>query len=298
MTESRLHADAITVGYDKSVIIENLTVAVPDGKFTVIVGPNACGKSTLLRALSRLLKPSLGAVLLDGKLISSYPAKEVARRLGLLPQTSIAPDGISVADLVARGRYPHQKLIRQWSTADEAAVVQAMDATGVTSLSARPVDELSGGQQQRVWVAMVLAQQTPLLLLDEPTTFLDIAHQIELLDLLATLPRENGNTLVAVLHDLNHACRYADHIIAMRDGAVVTQGPPAEIVTAELVESVFGLPCRIIDDPESHTPLVIPKVVGRRLGKAQFTIEGERPPSQPEGSRKSYVEICIEDEDE
>ena len=298
MTESRLHADAITVGYDKSVIIENLTVAIPDGKFTVIVGPNACGKSTLLRALSRLLKPSLGAVLLDGKLISSYPAKEVARRLGLLPQTSIAPDGISVADLVARGRYPHQKLIRQWSTADEAAVVQAMDATGVTSLSARPVDELSGGQQQRVWVAMVLAQQTPLLLLDEPTTFLDIAHQIELLDLLATLPRENGNTLVAVLHDLNHACRYADHIIAMKDGAVVTEGAPAEVVTAELVESVFGLPCRIIDDPESHTPLVIPKVVGRRLGKAQFTIEGERPPSQPEGSRKSYVEICIEDEDE
>ncbi|OZC51467.1 MULTISPECIES: ABC transporter ATP-binding protein [Nocardiaceae] len=266
MTESRLHADAITVGYDKSVIIENLTVAIPDGKFTVIVGPNACGKSTLLRALSRLLKPSHGAVLLDGKAISSYPAKEVARRLGLLPQTSIAPDGISVADLVARGRYPHQKLIRQWSTADEAAVVQAMDATGVTSLSARQVDELSGGQQQRVWVAMVLAQQTPLLLLDEPTTFLDIAHQIELLDLLATLPRENGNTLVAVLHDLNHACRYADHMIAMKDGAVVTEGPPAEIVTAELVESVFGLPCRIIDDPESHTPLVIPRVRTTTMG--------------------------------
>ncbi|MCZ4517676.1 ABC transporter ATP-binding protein [Rhodococcus ruber] len=263
MSERRLHADTITVGYDKSVIIENVTVAIPDGKFTVIVGPNACGKSTLLRALSRLLKPSRGAVLLDGKEISSYPAKEVARRLGLLPQTSIAPDGISVADLVARGRYPHQKLIRQWSTADEASVVQAMDATGVTSLSARQVDELSGGQQQRVWVAMVLAQQTPLLLLDEPTTFLDIAHQIELLDLLATLPRENGNTLVAVLHDLNHACRYADHIIAMKDGAVVTEGSPAEIVTAELVESVFGLPCLIIDDPESHTPLVIPRVVPR-----------------------------------
>lgn len=275
MNEPRLHADTITVGYDKSVIIENLTVAIPDGKFTVIVGPNACGKSTLLRTLSRLLKPSRGAVLLDGEAISSYPAKEVARRLGLLPQTSIAPDGISVADLVARGRYPHQKLIRQWSTADEAAVALAMDATGVTSLSARQVDELSGGQQQRVWVAMVLAQQTPLLLLDEPTTFLDIAHQIELLDLLATLPRENGNTLVAVLHDLNHACRYADHIIAMKDGAVVTQGPPAEIVTAELVESVFGLACRIIDDPESHTPLMIPKVGGSKLGKAQFRVGGE-----------------------
>ncbi|MBY4384391.1 ABC transporter ATP-binding protein [Rhodococcus fascians] len=267
-TRPRLYADGITVGYDKRIISETLTVEIPDGKFTVIVGPNACGKSTLLRALSRLLKPTGGAVLLDGKSISSYPAKEVARRLGLLPQTSIAPDGISVADLVARGRYPHQKLIRQWSVADEAAVVEAMTATGVTSLSARPVDELSGGQRQRVWVAMVLAQQTPLLLLDEPTTFLDIAHQIELLDLLATLNRDNGNTLVAVLHDLNHACRYADHIIAMKDGAVVTEGPPAEIVTADLVEAVFGLPCRIIDDPESHTPLVIPKVAAGRLGKA------------------------------
>ncbi|MBY4275142.1 ABC transporter ATP-binding protein [Rhodococcus fascians] len=262
-TRPRLYADGITVGYDKRIISEKLTVEIPDGKFTVIVGPNACGKSTLLRALSRLLKPTGGTVLLDGKSISSYPAKEVARRLGLLPQTSIAPDGISVADLVARGRYPHQKLIRQWSVADEAAVVEAMTATGVTSLSARPVDELSGGQRQRVWVAMVLAQQTPLLLLDEPTTFLDIAHQIELLDLLATLNRDNGNTLVAVLHDLNHACRYADHIIAMKDGAVVTQGSPSHIVTAELVESVFGLPCRIIDDPESHTPLVIPRVVPR-----------------------------------
>ncbi|KZE98094.1 iron-dicitrate transporter ATP-binding subunit [Rhodococcus sp. EPR-147] len=268
VTKPRLHTDDITVGYDKRVVSENLTVEIPDGKFTVIVGPNACGKSTLLRALSRLLKPSRGTVLLDGKAISSYPAKEVARRLGLLPQTSIAPDGISVADLVARGRYPHQKLIRQWSTADEAAVIEAMNSTGVTSLSARPVDELSGGQQQRVWVAMVLAQQTPLLLLDEPTTFLDIAHQIELLDLLATLNRENGRTLVAVLHDLNHACRYADHIIAMKDGAVVTEGAPADVVTAELVEAVFGLPCRIIDDPESHTPLVIPKAAGRRLGKA------------------------------
>lgn len=262
-TRPRLYAHGITVGYDKRIISEKLTVEIPDGKFTVIVGPNACGKSTLLRALSRLLKPTGGTVLLDGKSISSYPAKEVARRLGLLPQTSIAPDGISVADLVARGRYPHQKLIRQWSVADEAAVVEAMTATGVTSLSARPVDELSGGQRQRVWVAMVLAQQTPLLLLDEPTTFLDIAHQIELLDLLATLNRDNGNTLVAVLHDLNHACRYADHIIAMKDGAVVTQGSPSHIVTAELVESVFGLPCRIIDDPESHTPLVIPRVVPR-----------------------------------
>ncbi|MFG1791123.1 ABC transporter ATP-binding protein [Nocardia sp. NPDC049149] len=268
---SRLSANDITIGYDKRVISADLTVAIPDGAFTVIVGPNACGKSTLLRALSRLLAPTAGQVLLDGKAISSYPAKEVARRLGLLPQTSVAPEGISVADLVARGRYPHQKLIRQWSTADEAAVVAAMAATGVTELSARLVDELSGGQRQRVWVAMVLAQQTPLMLLDEPTTFLDIAHQIELLELFADLNRDHGHTLVAVLHDLNHACRYADHLIAMKDGAVVAEGAPAQVITAELVESVFGLRCRIIDDPESNTPLVIPRVRERERQRVSET---------------------------
>ncbi|WP_207836816.1 ABC transporter ATP-binding protein [Williamsia soli] len=257
---SRLKADRVTIGYDKRVISESLSVDIPDGAFTVIVGPNACGKSTLLRALSRLLAPSSGSVLLDGKAISSYPAKEVARRLGLLPQSSIAPDGIRVADLVARGRYPHQKLIRQWSKDDEAAVVEAMVSTGVTELSGRLVDELSGGQRQRVWVAMVLAQQTPLMLLDEPTTFLDIAYQIDLLELCSELNKTKGRTLVAVLHDLNHACRYADHIIAMKDGAIVAEGRPADIITADLVHDVFGLPCRIIDDPESHTPLVIPLV--------------------------------------
>ncbi|MFJ4767921.1 ABC transporter ATP-binding protein [Streptomyces uncialis] len=254
----RLRAEGLTLAYDARTISENLTVRIPDGSFTVIIGPNACGKSTLLRALSRLLKPTAGLVRLDGRAISSYPAKEVARRMGLLPQTSLAPDGITVADLVARGRHPHQKLLRQWSEADEQAVLDAMDSTGVTDLSARLVDELSGGQRQRVWVAMVLAQQTPLLLLDEPTTFLDIAHQIELLELCRDLNRRDGHTLVAVLHDLNHACRYADHIIAMRDGKVIATGPPADIVTAELVEDVFGLPCRIIEDPVSLTPLVIP----------------------------------------
>lgn len=259
-TPNRLQARDITIGYDKRVISESLSVQIPDGAFTVIVGPNACGKSTLLRALSRLLTPTSGSVLLDGKAINSYPAKEVARKLGLLPQTSIAPDGIRVADLVARGRYPHQKLIRQWSNDDETAVVDAMEATGVTELSGRLVDELSGGQRQRVWVAMVLAQQTPLMLLDEPTTFLDIAYQIELLELCSHLNRNQGHTLVAVLHDLNHACRYADHIIVMKDGRIVAEGRPTEIVTAELVGDVFGLPCRIIDDPESHTPLIIPLV--------------------------------------
>lgn len=256
---SRLTARNATIGYDRRVIAEGLNVSIPDRSFTVIVGPNACGKSTLLRALSRLLKPAAGEVLLDGKAILSYPAREVARKLGLLPQTSIAPDGITVADLVARGRYPHQKLIRQWSREDEAAVVSAMAATKVDSFSHRLVDELSGGQRQRVWVAMVLAQQTPILLLDEPTTFLDIAHQIELLELLRALNRGEGQTVVAVLHDLNHACRYASHLIAMRDGKIVAEGKPSEIVTAELVEQVFGIACLVIEDPVSHTPLIVPK---------------------------------------
>ncbi|MBM7817850.1 iron complex transport system ATP-binding protein [Cellulosimicrobium cellulans] len=260
----RLHAEGITVGYDDRVISSGLDVSIPDGSFTVIVGPNACGKSTLLRALSRLLKPSQGQVVLDGRSISSIPAKEVARRLGLLPQTSIAPEGITVADLVARGRYPHQKLLRQWSREDEAAVVGALAATGTTELSGRLVDELSGGQRQRVWVAMVLAQETPILLLDEPTTFLDIAHQIELLELCADLNRDRGHTLVAVLHDLNHACRYATHLIAMKDGAIVAEGAPADVVTAALVEDVFGLPCRIIADPVTGTPLVVPEGRPRR----------------------------------
>eukprot|EP00873_Tetraselmis_striata_P020786 jgi/Tetstr1/441050/TSEL_029318.t1 len=233
---SRLFADKATIGYDSRVISRELSVQIPDHGFTVIVGANACGKSTLLRALSRLIQPSQGHVMLDGKAISHYPAKEVACRLGLLPQTSIAPEGITVADLVARGRYPHQKFIRQWSVEDEAAVIGAMEATKITPLSHRLVDELSGGQRQRVWVAMVLAQQTPMLLLDEPTTYLDIAHQIELLELLSTLNKRDGHTVVAVLHDLNHACRYASHIIAMRDGQILAEGAPGEIITANLVE--------------------------------------------------------------
>ncbi|BEL66937.1 ABC transporter ATP-binding protein [Serratia marcescens] len=255
----RLHASHLKLGYDNKIIADDLSVAIPDGAFTVIVGPNACGKSTLLRALCRLLKPSAGEVMLDGKNISNFATKALARELGLLPQTSIAPDSITVADLVSRGRYPHQSLLKQWTQADKQAVEAAMAATNVGQLADRSVDELSGGQRQRVWVAMALAQQTPLLLLDEPTTYLDIAHQIELLDLFRQLNREHGQTLIAVLHDLNHACRYADHIIAMRDGKIVAEGKPAEIITAELVERVFGMPCMIIDDPLSHTPLVIPR---------------------------------------
>jgi iron complex transport system ATP-binding protein len=254
---ARLHGEGLTLAYDRRTVAEDLTVAVPDRSFTVVVGPNACGKSTLLRALSRMLTPASGAVLLDGADIRRLPPKQVARTLGLLPQSSVAPDGITVADLVARGRYPYQGLLRQWSREDERVVGRSMTATGVDDLADRYVEELSGGQRQRVWIAMALAQQTPLLLLDEPTTYLDIAHQIEILDLCARL-HEEGRTVVAVLHDLNHAARYATHLIAMRDGCVVAEGPPGEVVTADLVERVFGLPCRVIDDPETGTPLVVP----------------------------------------
>ncbi|GAA4947541.1 iron complex transport system ATP-binding protein [Nonomuraea thailandensis] len=257
-TTSRLTGTGLTLAYDQRVVATDLSVTIPDESFTVIIGPNACGKSTLLRALARMLKPRTGAVHLDGSVITSLPSKEVARRLGLLPQSSIVPDGITVADLVARGRYPHQKLMRQWSKADEAAVSEAMRATDVAELADRIVDELSGGQRQRVWLAMALAQETPILLLDEPTTFLDISHQIEVLDLCAEL-HEQGRTMVAVLHDLNQACRYATHLIVMRGGQIVAEGDPTEIVTSELVHEVFDLRCEIIQDPQSGTPLIVPE---------------------------------------
>ncbi|WP_372441850.1 ABC transporter ATP-binding protein [Actinoplanes campanulatus] len=262
---TRLSGTGMTLAYDKRVIAEDLSVEIPDGSFTVIIGPNACGKSTLLRALSRLLKPATGTVLLDGRDVHSQPTRTVAKTLGLLPQSSTAPDGITVAELVARGRYPHQSILRRWSAEDERVVEESMESTGVADLADRNVDELSGGQRQRVWLAMALAQQTPLLLLDEPTTYLDIAHQIEVLDLCAELHERQGRTLVAVLHDLNHAARYATHLIAMRSGKVARSGLPGEVLTAELVEEVFGLPCRVIDDPETGTPLVVP-AARRRTG--------------------------------
>jgi iron complex transport system ATP-binding protein len=262
----RLSGSGMTLAYDKRVIAEQLSVEIPDGSFTVIIGPNACGKSTLLRALSRLLKPSTGTVLLDGKDVHSQPTRTVAKTIGLLPQSSTAPDGITVAELVSRGRYPHQSILRRWSSEDERVVTESMESTGVADLADRHVDELSGGQRQRVWLAMALAQQTPLLLLDEPTTYLDIAHQIEVLDLCAELHERQGRTLVAVLHDLNHAARYATHLIAMKSGKVACSGQPGEVLTAELVEEVFGLPCRVIDDPETGTPLVVPAARRRTEG--------------------------------
>lgn len=257
----RLAGRDVTIGYGDRTIIAGLDVRIPTGELTVIVGPNACGKSTLLRALARMLPARTGVVELDGQPIAGYPPKEVARRLGLLPQSPTAPDGIVVEDLVARGRYPHQGVLRQWSDADTRAVESAMARAGVADLADRMVGELSGGQRQRVWIAMALAQQTPILLLDEPTTYLDIAHQVEVLNLARELQR-GGQTVVVVLHELNLAFRYATNLIVMHEGAIVVQGEVADIVTERLIADVYGLPCRLLDDPVSGRPLVVPLDAG------------------------------------
>ena len=257
--QAALETKSVTLAYEQNVIAKNLSVEIPNGKFTVIVGPNGCGKSTLLRSLSRLLLPQSGKILLNGENIHSQSTREVAKKLGLLPQSAIAPNGIKVIDLVSRGRFPHQKWFQTWSEADQKAVELAMQATGVMDFAQHNVDQLSGGQRQRVWVAMALAQETSLLLLDEPTTYLDIAHQIELMDLFQDLNRIQGHTLVAVLHDLNHACRYADHLIMIKAGEVIATGSPNEIVTEALIKQVFGLSCLILPDPISNTPLIIPR---------------------------------------
>ncbi|AHH18357.1 putative ferric enterobactin transport ATP-binding protein [Nocardia nova SH22a] len=254
----RLSVDDATLAYARRTISRGLSLTIPDGSFTVIIGPNGCGKSTLLRALARLLAPTAGAVLLDGRSVQSYPSKELARTIGFLPQSATAPDNITVADLVARGRYPHQGPLHRWSRRDEDALRTAMIATRTDALADRPVDELSGGQRQRVWIAMALAQQTPILLLDEPTTYLDIAFQLEVMDTLRDL-HDHGRTLVAVLHDPNHAARYASHLIAMADGEIVAEGEPKTIITSELIDRVFGIDSTVIADPLDGAPLVIPR---------------------------------------
>ncbi|HET6547883.1 MAG TPA: ABC transporter ATP-binding protein [Solirubrobacter sp.] len=249
-----LEAHDLTVGYGDRAVVAGLDLAIPRGRTTAVVGANGCGKSTLLRALARLLKPRGGTVLLEGRALAELPTRAVARRLGLLPQSPVAPEGLTVEDLVARGRHPHQGLFRRWSADDEAAVEEALAATGTTDLRDRPLDELSGGQRQRAWIALALAQQTELLLLDEPTTFLDIAHQVEVLELLDGL----GRTVVMVLHDLNQACRYADQLVALREGRLYAAGAPGDIVDEVFVRDVFGLDARVVEDPVTGTPLCLP----------------------------------------
>ena len=268
-TSHALVADGLTLGYGDRTVIESLDLAVPPGRITAIVGANACGKSTLLRSLSRLLAPRRGRVVLDGRDVHRTPAKELARTLGLLPQSPVAPEGITVLDLVCRGRHPHQGILSRWNARDDAAVATALEATRTTGLADRAVDELSGGQRQRVWIAMALAQQTGLLLLDEPTTFLDASHQIEILDLLTDLNRARGTTIVMVLHDLNLAARYADHLIALADGRLHSSGTPAEVLTEDGVRAVFDLDSRVIEDPVSGRPLMLP--IGRHHVRARPT---------------------------
>ncbi|WP_062209101.1 ABC transporter ATP-binding protein [Demequina oxidasica] len=255
---SRLETRKAVIGYGDQPIVRGVDVHVPDGKITAIVGPNGCGKSTLLRALVRLLTPMEGSVVLDGEDIHRIPTKNVAQMIGLLPQAPIAPAGITVKELVARGRTPHQKLLRPWSDSDETAVLSALHSTNLTPLQESVVDELSGGQRQRAWIAMALAQDTPLMLLDEPTTYLDISHQYEVLDLLHRLNERQSRTIVMVVHDLDQAARYAHHVIAMREGEVAAAGPPAEVFTEKIVSEVFDIDARVFPDPVTGTPIVVP----------------------------------------
>lgn len=253
----RLAARGVTVGYGGRTVLDGLDVAIPPGVITTIIGPNGCGKSTLLRTLTRLLKPVSGTVVLDGDDIARLRTRDVAKKLGLLPQAPVAPEGLTVADLVARGRHPHQSWLRQWSSDDADVVRRALAMTGVADLADRPVDSLSGGQRQRVWISMTLAQGTDLLLLDEPTTYLDLAHAIDVLDLVDDL-HEGGCTVVMVLHDLNLATRYSDNLIVMKEGAILAQGHPRDVITAELLYEAFGLRAQVIDAPVGDSPIIVP----------------------------------------
>lgn len=265
MSPHQISAEALRLAYGDRVVVDDLSLDIPAGAVTTIVGPNGCGKSTLLRALARLITPQSGRVFLDGQTISKMPTRQVARVLGMLPQSPTAPEGLTVADLVAKGRHPHQSWLRQWSRADEDEVDAALRLTSMQEFSGRAVDELSGGQRQRAWISMVLAQDTDVLLLDEPTTYLDLAHQIEVLDLIDRLHVELGRTIVMVLHDLNLAVRYSDHLIVMRDGRIVTSGRPAEIISSELLRDVFGLDSAVITDPVAGLPMIVP--IGARRNR-------------------------------
>lgn len=261
---NQLSTHGLDLRYGDRTVIGGLDLVLPGGAVTAIVGPNACGKSTLLRGLTRLLSPAAGSVALDGADIHRMPARALARRMGLLPQQPVTPDAITVEALVRLGRYPHQRLLSPWSATDQAAVDQALERTGTTELRDQHVDQLSGGQRQRAWIALALAQDTELLLLDEPTTFLDLRHQLDVLDLVSDLHAESGRTVVMVLHDLGQAARYADHLVVLQDGRLAAAGPPAEVLDAALVKSVFDVECQVIPDPETGTPLVVPRGRARR----------------------------------
>ncbi|GKS11530.1 putative siderophore transport system ATP-binding protein YusV [Paenibacillus chitinolyticus] len=260
-----IETKSLTLSYNQTDIIEDLDLEIPKGQITVLIGSNGCGKSTLLRSMARLMKPKNGVVLLNGQEIAKQSTKEVARQMAILPQGPTAPEGMTVFELVKQGRYPHQNWLKQWTREDEDAVTKALEATGMAPLAERQVDSLSGGQRQRAWIAMTLAQGTNTILLDEPTTYLDMTHQIEILDLLWELNEKENTTIVMVLHDLNLACRYAHHIVAICDKKVYAAGKPEEIVTEELVRHVFGLNCRLVRDPIFGTPTCVPFGKGRRL---------------------------------
>ncbi|KIC57446.1 MULTISPECIES: ABC transporter ATP-binding protein [Microbacterium] len=254
----RLTARALAAGYPGRRVIDGLDLEIAPGRVTMIIGANASGKSTLLGTLARLHAPLAGRVEIDGADVRGIPRRSLAQTVGLLPQHPTAPDGVTVAELVGRGRHPHRGLLQRWSAQDTARVDEAMAWTGITELAERPVGDLSGGQRQRVWIAMALAQDPRILLLDEPTTFLDLSHQLEVLDLLRELNRERGTTVVAVLHDLNLAARYADDLVVMHAGAIIAHGAPAEVMTAETIRRAFGLSALVIPDPLTATPIVIP----------------------------------------
>ncbi|WP_449537476.1 ABC transporter ATP-binding protein [Ferdinandcohnia sp. Marseille-Q9671] len=260
-----IETDTLTLSYGESIIIEDLHLEIPKGEITVFIGGNGCGKSTLLRSLARLLKPKQGAVLLEGEQIAKLPTKEVARRLAILPQGPTAPEGLTVLQLVKQGRYPYQNWLKQWTEEDEKQVHHALESTNMAQFAERTVDSLSGGQRQRAWIAMTLAQQTDIILLDEPTTYLDMTHQIEILDLLFELNETEQRTIIMVLHDLNLACRYAHHIVAIKDKHIYAQGRPEMVVNASLVKDVFGMNCEVTKDPLFGTPLCIPHGKGRSI---------------------------------